>query len=101
VTHSPWTLSLRRGQPSLMVSGASGSSVPPDARVRFGQRLRELRVERGLSQESLAARAGLDRTYISGIERGRRNLSLGNIERLAIALKVEAAELLRAPVDVP
>jgi len=52
----------------------------------FGDRLRGLRKERGLSQESLALSCDLDRTYIGGIERGERNVSLINIHRLADAL---------------
>jgi transcriptional regulator with XRE-family HTH domain len=64
---------------------------------RFGQRLREIRTSRGLSQERLAAIAGLDRTYVSGIERGVRNVSLENIERLASALGVDASDLLKPP----
>jgi transcriptional regulator with XRE-family HTH domain len=62
---------------------------------RFGRRLRELRAERGLSQEGLAARAGLDRTYISGVERGSRNISLSNVGRLAKALGVRLQDLLK------
>ena len=60
---------------------------------RFGQRIRALRKERGLSQEELAELSGLDRTYISGIERGLRNVALRNIEALAQALGVSMAEL--------
>ena len=60
---------------------------------RFGQRIRALRKERGLSQEQLAELSGLDRTYISGIERGLRNVALRNIEALAQALGVSIAEL--------
>ena len=64
-----------------------------DIICRFGERLRELRTERGLSQEAFAHEAGLDRTYISGIERGRRNVSIRNVERLAIALGLSISEL--------
>ncbi|WP_296131175.1 helix-turn-helix transcriptional regulator [uncultured Corynebacterium sp.] len=54
----------------------------------FGSRLRELRAERDVSQEQLAHTTGLDRTYISGIERGKRNVSLENIVKIADALDV-------------
>ena len=64
-----------------------------DIRVRFGKRIRELRLARGLSQEAFAFEADLDRTYISGIERGLRNVSLQNIEVLARTLGVSLSEL--------
>ncbi len=47
-----------------------------DDRTRFGERVRKLRLERGLTQEALAARAGLHSTYVGGIERGERNVGL-------------------------
>jgi transcriptional regulator with XRE-family HTH domain len=64
-----------------------------DVRIRFGARLRELRLERGLSQEALAAQAGIHRTYVGGIELGLRNPALENIARLARALRVSLGEL--------
>ncbi|MBI4672926.1 MAG: helix-turn-helix transcriptional regulator [Chloroflexi bacterium] len=60
---------------------------------RFGARIRALRLERGWSQEELAERADLDRTYISGIERGLRNVALRNIEQLANAFGISLEEL--------
>jgi transcriptional regulator with XRE-family HTH domain len=59
----------------------------------FGERLRELRTERNLSQEQLAELASLDRNYIGQIERAERNVALVNIVRIAKALEVEPAEL--------
>jgi transcriptional regulator with XRE-family HTH domain len=61
---------------------------------RFGDTLREHRQRVGLSQEKLAAKAGIDRTYVGGAERGERNVALVNIVRLAEALNVPPAELL-------
>ncbi len=61
---------------------------------RFGDRLRAERERRGFSQEHLGDRAGLDRTYVSGIERGIRNVGLRNIERLAETLEVPPSSLL-------
>jgi len=61
--------------------------------VRFGGRVRELRKARGFSQEAFAEHCGLDRTYIGGIERGERNVSLRNIEVIARALGVTVSEL--------
>jgi len=63
-------------------------------RRAFGERVRELRKERGLSQEGLAHDAGLDRSYVGQIERGERNVTLDNIYRLAGALGVKAGSLL-------
>ncbi|MCA1930286.1 MULTISPECIES: helix-turn-helix transcriptional regulator [unclassified Rheinheimera] len=65
-----------------------------DSLLLFGLRVRELRSEKGISQEELAALTELDRTYISGIERGKRNLSLKNILKIASALNVTASQLL-------
>ena len=59
----------------------------------FGNRVRKNRVRLGLSQEDLAERADLDRTYISGIERGLRNVALLNLYRIAEAMDVRVADL--------
>jgi len=66
-----------------------------DILVRFGKRVRELRLETGLSQEAFAEKCDLDRTYIGSIERGERNLSLRNIEAVARGLGISLAELMR------
>jgi transcriptional regulator with XRE-family HTH domain len=65
-----------------------------DVLVRFGQRLREIRERIGVSQEKLAELAALHRTYVSSVERGKRNISLVNIEKLARALGVSLRELM-------
>jgi transcriptional regulator with XRE-family HTH domain len=62
--------------------------------VAFGQAIRAVRRRQGVSQEGLALKCGLDRTYVSGIERGVRNPSLANILKLAAALDVIPADLL-------
>lgn len=59
----------------------------------FGQVIRQLRDEQKLSQEQLAFLAGLDRTYIGGIERGERNVALLNMARIADALKVNLSHV--------
>lgn len=65
----------------------------PSHRAAFGARVRELRIRHGWSQEDFAHRANLDRTYVSGIERGRRNPTLDIIHRLAQTLEVPATDL--------
>ena len=62
-------------------------------RKDFGKRLRQLRKARGFSQESLALASSLDRTYVSSVERGERNISLINIYKVASALGVSPKEL--------
>ena len=70
----------------------------PDIRERFGDAVRGRREELGLTQEEFAERAHIHRTYLSDIERGRRNVSLINIEHIAIALDLPLSELF-ASVD--
>lgn len=61
----------------------------------FARNLRNVRHVRGISQEKLAELAGLHRTYVSSVERGERNISIDNIERLADALSTTAPDLLK------
>ena len=68
-------------------------STNPDILLKFGHRVRELRVAKGISQEKLAELCQLDRTYVSGIERGKRNISLKNITLIALALDISLAKL--------
>jgi len=63
------------------------------AKQRFGARLHQLRKAQGMSQEELAFAADLDRSYLSAIERGKRNVSLVNIQRIAGALGVSVSAL--------
>ena len=60
---------------------------------QFGKRIRELRLARGLSQEKLAFKSGMHRTYLGSIERGERNPSLKNIAAIAEALRVSLSQL--------
>jgi transcriptional regulator with XRE-family HTH domain len=66
-----------------------------DVRVRFGKSIRKRRQEIGVSQEEFADMSSLDRTYIGGIQRGERNASLVNVEKIAKAFRISLAELFR------
>lgn len=70
------------------------SVVPSRLLETLGDRVRDRRLELGLSQEQLGERAGLHRNYISGIEQGRRNIAVVNIVKLAVALKRDPGDLL-------
>lgn len=65
------------------------------AKIRFGIKLRHAREDLQLSQEVLAEKAGLHRTYIGQVERGERNISIDNMEKLADAVSVPLWEMLR------
>jgi DNA-binding XRE family transcriptional regulator len=71
----------------------NSKSMKDNALKRFGKRVRALRERTGLSQEALAAKAGIHRTYMGGVERGERNICLRNIIRLAEALAVHPGDL--------
>lgn len=68
-------------------------ALSPNLLRRFGRRVRDLRQSRGLSQEDFAEQCSLDRTYIGGVERGERNISLKNIGQIAAALDMSIARL--------
>jgi len=78
-----------------MPSSAS-SATEMSTRHVLAANLRRLRAERHMSQEDLALEADLHRTFVAHVERGARNISIDNIEKLAHALQVPAFELLRA-----
>ena len=64
------------------------------ALLKFGKRIREERNKLGISQEELAERAGVHRTYIGMLERGEKNITLKNIKKIAKALKIKISNLL-------
>ncbi len=64
--------------------------------IKFGKRVREERLKLGLSQEELAAKVGVHRTYIGMIERAEKNITLLNIEKISKALKIVIADLLKS-----
>ncbi len=63
--------------------------------IRFGNKIRELRLNQKISQEALAEKSGLHRNYIGMIERGERNPSLINMEKLAISLETTLTEIFK------
>ncbi|MGK0273281.1 helix-turn-helix domain-containing protein [Shewanella sp. GutDb-MelDb] len=67
--------------------------------VAFGAHVKKLRLSNSLSQEQLALKADIDRTYISGIERGKRNVSIINLFKIAHALNIPATKLLDFAVE--
>jgi transcriptional regulator with XRE-family HTH domain len=67
--------------------------MPLDIRIRFGRAIRRVRQEQKINQEEAAERCGLHRTYYSGVERGIRNVSLVNIEKIAKGLNKTLADL--------
>jgi DNA-binding XRE family transcriptional regulator len=85
-THRPWTYQQQDYQISCTVT-------PADVRIRFGKAVRGRRRRLGVSQEEFADMCGLDRTYMGGIERGERNLSLVNIEKIALGFEIPLTEL--------
>ena len=67
--------------------------MPLDIRIRFGRAIRRIREEQGINQEEAAERCGMHRTYYSGIERGVRNVSLVNIEKVGKGLRTSLPRL--------
>jgi transcriptional regulator with XRE-family HTH domain len=63
--------------------------------VALGRKIRETRMKKGVSQESVALASGLDRSYFGGIERGEHNVAVANLEKIAVALNINMSELFR------
>lgn len=64
-----------------------------DVRILLGERIKQLRMDKGMSQKDLAYEADLDRSYIASVENGQRNVSIVNIEKIATALGVSLRKL--------
>ncbi len=73
--------------------GAFGLACDVDS--QFGRRLKQLRLERNMTQEQMAVRFGIDRSYISDVERGRKSMSLSMLEVVALGMKISLSELFR------
>jgi transcriptional regulator with XRE-family HTH domain len=79
--------------------GSAAASARGSIQQVVGENVRRLRERRGWTQDQLAEASGIHPTYISGIERARRNATLAVVARLAEALRVDPARLLRHPHD--
>jgi DNA-binding XRE family transcriptional regulator len=77
----------------LMAAGGEERSSPTDVSSRFGRRLRELRLQRNLTQSEMARKFGIDRSFISDVERGRKSISLPMIEVIALGMNLTLAKL--------
>lgn len=86
VTHRPWSDKQRE---IMLICMENAKNIT----IRFGQRVKTLRLQAGLSQEAFADKCGLDRTYISGIERGVRNPTLEVIGVIADGLEIKLITL--------
>ena len=84
VTHSPLTHIRLYAKLSQM-----------DVKQNIGLRIRQLRIVKGISQEKLALKAGLDRTYMTSVENGKRNISIQNIEKIIVALETTFEEFFK------
>ena len=103
--------SSRENQQILIVRGLNviisgflrimDSAIDDDIKVVFGHRVRLMRKRKGLSQEQLAFRCGLDRTYVGGVERGERNISIVNVEKIARALDACVKDFFSREVESP
>lgn len=87
------TMEMLNQQPP--VREASRYYLPLHVSSRFGVRLRELRRERNLTQLRMAVDFGIDRTFISDVERGRKSISLPTLEVIALGMKISLSELLK------
>ena len=92
-TVAPGTITGNDDNCRLTTIGGILTFARMDIRARFGQKVKSLRQQQGMTLEALAHKAGLDRTYIPGIEKGKRNVSILVIEKLARALNVKISSL--------
>lgn len=86
---------IERSPTSAAVRNPGNYYLPVDVSSRFGVRLRQLRRQRNLTQLKMAVDFGIDRTFISDVERGRKSISLPMLEVIALGLHMSLSELLR------
>src|ERR1700709_2583336 len=92
---APRSLIIERSPNCAAMRNPSNYYLPRDVSSRFGVRLRHLRQERNLTQLRMAEGFGIDRTFISDVERGRKSISLPMLEVLALGLKMSLSDRLR------
>ena len=92
---NPQAFVVERPAHSAAMRNPTNYYLPMDVSSRFGVRLRQLRRERNLTQLRMAGDFGIDRTFISDVERGRKSISLPMLEILALGLKLSLSDLLR------
>jgi DNA-binding XRE family transcriptional regulator len=95
VSFSPQLFVAQRSPNCAAVRNPHNYYLPMDVSSRFGVRLRQLRRERNLTQLRMAVDFGIDRTFISDVERGRKSISLPMLEILALGMRITLSELLR------
>lgn len=71
-----------------------------DIQVQFGKRIKELRLAKGLSQEALALKAEVDRTYMTGVENGKRNVAIKNIKKIIDALDISIPDFFNSNIFI-
>jgi len=81
----------------MVARAVHGRHAQMDARSRVAKNLQRIRRERGLTQEDLSAKADIHQTYLSGVEGGKRNPTVGVLERIAAALRVDISEFFTKP----
>ena len=91
----PMTVAAMYAEAPSSASDEGPRLVSVDISSRFGARLRELRRDRNLTQLRMATEFGIDRSFISDVERGRKSISLPMLEVIALGLKITLSELLR------
>ncbi len=95
VSFTASNLVVQRSPNCAAVRNPSNYYLPMDVSSRFGVRLRQLRREHNLTQLRMAIDFGIDRTFISDVERGRKSISLPMLEILALGLKMSLSDLLK------
>ena len=93
--HKPVRFRVMTSQSARPAPSAVPTQLHTDVTTRFGKRLKELRVAHGFTQSGMALRFGIDRSYISDIEHGKKSIRLPLLEVIALGFKTNLSELMR------